>query len=360
MTEKAWVSCDIKAIKTRLEEESERYTPTLEQYFPHIQGREFMVNVIRKYIKGRGKRLRPVLFVLSYQGYEKNSFNPSIYRGALGMELMHLFALIHDDIIDRTDERRGAPSLYKMFENHLQKQKCDNARGDDFAMVAGDIIYSLGLESFMSMDFQSDLKSGAMQYLLQTAVRTGGGEIMELYSSGRDIDLMQRQEISEVYDFKSSWYTFICPLVLGAMLGGAGQKELDLLGKYGKYMGYAFQMKDDLLDLQDKYETKGRKSFDDIRGRKRTLLLWYAFQNASEPDRKTLDQIFSSPEISDQQCLAVRDIYIKTGTFEFAENEIQTSMDNVQKLFSSLSMDKETKKVLRDFCECLLSMEECD
>ena len=350
----------IRTIKNRLEDEAVRYSSTLEEYFPPIKGREFMVRVIREYIIGRGKRLRPILFVLSYQGYEKNSFNHTLYRGALGMELMHIFALIHDDIIDRTDERRGEPSLHKLYESHLQKREYDNARGEDYALVAGDILYSFGLESFISMDVQADLKSKAMHYLLQTAVRTGGGEIMELYSSGTDIDLMNKQEISEVYDFKSSWYTFICPLVLGAMLGGAGHEDLASLKTYGRYMGYAFQLRDDLLDMRDKYDAKERRSFDDIRGKKRTLLLWHACQAASEPDRQLLKEIFCSPEVTLKQCREVREIYRKTRTFEFARKEIRASMEKAQKEFSALSMHPETKKILQGFCEYLLSIEEID
>ncbi len=348
----------IKTIKKRLEEEAARYTSSLEQYFPPVRGREFMVNMLREHIISGGKRLRPILFVLSYMGYTKKGINETIYRGALGMEMMHLFALIHDDIIDKTDERRGKPSLHKLFETRIHNQKYEYARGEDYALVGGDILYSFALVCFMSMDIKADLKSDAMLYLLQTALRTGSGEIMELYNAGRDFDTMKRQELLDLYEYKSSWYTFICPLVLGAMLAETNQKELSSLKKYGLYMGYAFQLKDDLLDMLGKHEAKGRRPFDDIRGKKKNLLLWHAYQAAVEEDRQFLQDAFRFSELTLQQCLAVQQIYRKTKTFEFAWNEICASIEKARKYLPELEMDGDIKKALEGFCEMILNVKQ--
>ncbi|MCK4912832.1 MAG: polyprenyl synthetase family protein, partial [Candidatus Omnitrophica bacterium] len=203
---------------------------------------------IADFILRDGKRIRPTLFIIGYVGFSKRKAL-NLYQSALSVELLHDFFLIHDDIIDKSDTRRGKPSLHKVFDKFLAKRKNIKFNGQDLAIVAADIVYALATKAFLSIKEDSQRKEKALQRFIKAAVHTGCGEFIELLSGIKKIEEINKKDIYKIYDYKTSHYTFASPLSMGAILAGAKQSEINKLSEFSLYMGRAFQIRDDALSM---------------------------------------------------------------------------------------------------------------
>ncbi|NQT28337.1 MAG: polyprenyl synthetase family protein, partial [Candidatus Omnitrophica bacterium] len=183
-----------------------------------------LLKSITNFILRDGKRIRPALFIIGYEGFSKTRA-PGLYQSALSVELLHDFFLIHDDIIDKSDTRRGKPSLHKVFDKFLAKHKNIKFNGQDLAIVAADIVYALAIKAFLSIKEESQRKEKALQKFIKSAVHTGCGEFIELLSGIKKIGEVNKKDIYKIYDYKTAHYTFASPLSMGAILAGAKQAE---------------------------------------------------------------------------------------------------------------------------------------
>jgi len=233
---------------------------------------------IKEFILRPGKRIRPALLVISYLGFAKKCA-PGLYTTAISLELLHDFMLVHDDIVDKSDTRRGRPSMHKAFDRHLAKYKGLKFNGQDLAVVAGDVMYAAAIYAFLSIKEDWRYKELALKKFIEAAMYTGSGEFIELLNGTQSLDDTTKQDIYRIYDFKTAYYTFATPLAAGAILAGAHLKQSELLFRYGVYLGRAFQIKDDILGLFG-YEKKiGKPNLTDLKESKKTLLVWYAYHN---------------------------------------------------------------------------------
>src|ERR1700722_19988358 len=142
-----------------------------------------------EFVGRRGKRIRPMLMLGSYRifGGDRPFENPSLLRAALSLELLHAFILIHDDVIDQSARRRGLPTFHKLVEERLGRLD-DAARiGANVAMVGGDLVFAMALETLRSIDFPAKLTDAALSRLLAYITDTGAGEIYDILLGTRDI-----------------------------------------------------------------------------------------------------------------------------------------------------------------------------
>jgi len=139
---------------------------------------------IREFSLRKGKRIRPLLLILSYKGYSPKSkkIPSSLYSASTCIELLHNFMLIHDDIIDRSNLRRGKPTLHRLLSKIV---KTDNQEklGYDLGIVAGDIVYALAIDAFLSVKEPPERKERALKYFIQTAAFTAMGEFIDTLHS---------------------------------------------------------------------------------------------------------------------------------------------------------------------------------
>ena len=204
----------------------------------------------KEFVLRKGKRIRPLLFVLSYKGYTpRRSYGESrLFKSAASIELLHDYMLIHDDVIDNSDLRRGKPTLHKMFDRRVKTP--DNKKiGTSLAIVAGDIVFALAIEAFLFVQENMDRKEKALKQLVETAAYTGAGEFIDIVFGHKAIDRLSEKDIFLNYTLKTAKYTFECPLLMGAILAGAKSRELKKLSRLGLLAGKAFQIYDDFLDL---------------------------------------------------------------------------------------------------------------
>ena len=302
----------------------------------------------------KGKRIRPVLFVTGYLGYA-GTVAPGLYTSAISVELLHDFILVHDDIIDRSDFRRGKPSMHSMLDKHLARYKHVKFSGQDLAIILGDVIYALGISAFLTIGEDPRRKELALRKLVDAAVCTGSGEFLELLSGTKDIGMMAKKEIYKIYDLKTGIYSFATPLVIGAMLAGAKNEELKRLFACGIYLGRAFQVKNDLADILEKDASHGGPALNDLREAKRTILIWYAYNNSDKQKRSALKNILEKNDPSHSDLLKARNVILDSGAVTYAQRDIGRFVKRAKALYAGLRMRRSYKSVLSDFSDELLS-----
>lgn len=246
-------------------------------------------------IRGGGKRLRPYLTALMHGacGGEKQG---DILRAGLALELFHTFALIHDDIIDHGVLRRDIPTTHVTVLDILKK---GNRTGDiahvanGQAMLVGDLVYLWVFEVFQGISFPEPKKSQAFSYLVRMVNEVIVGEMM-------DVDMTTRGEVEDALLYqktllKTATYTFVRPMQIGAILGGAGEEVLSFCERFGKALGMAFQIQDDLFDVTLSAEELHKTILSDVAEGQHTYFTQYIFTQGTEREKEKLLLYFGKP-----------------------------------------------------------------
>jgi len=342
-------------IKNRVEKELNAYISSIDELYSLKRLSPLLYRNIKDFIRRGGKRLRPALFCISYLGYARKTAQ-GIYRSAIALELLHDFLLVHDDIIDNSLTRRGKPSLHVLFSNYLAKNKDIKFNGEDLALIAGDALYAMALETFLSVKENPRRKELALRKFILAAFCTAGGEFIELLLGTRPIEKVTRSDIYKIYDYKTANYTFSSPLVMGAILAGAGAGEIKNLSDYGLYLGRAFQIKDDIIGLFGKDSETGKSSLTDLNEAKKTILIWYAYNNSKQSARSLIKKIMRLKKTGNKELGEIRGIVIDSGALDYAKGQISRLLDKAQLLLDSLSMREEYRLALDEFSKKTLTV----
>ncbi len=245
--------------------------------------------------EGGGKRLRPALLLLAARscGYAGDS---AVRLGAV-VELIHSATLIHDDVIDSANTRRGRPSA--------------NARwGNQMSVLAGDWLYMQAFEMALQ-----ERKFSVLDVLIDLTQKMVEGELLELDGLGR-IDLTE-EEATELSYRKTACLFSGCAR-LGGILGGVSRDEEESLAEYGLYAGLAFQLVDDLLDFTASYEKLGKPVLSDLKEGKVTLPLIYAMQNGNTQGRKLVAKVLEEKGFHTVRPEEITSLVAETGALERA------------------------------------------
>ena len=194
-----------------------------------------------------GKRIRGVLVKLGYEIEKESSAishqTSDILKIAAAIEILHTGFLIHDDIMDESLRRRGQPSLYSALGG--------NHYGISQAITVGDIALYLPIKLIIESDFLGEYKLKVLSHLSQIVINTGWGQIMDVESASAEASADKGiKDFINLY--KTAKYTVAGPLQIGAILAGADEILVKLLGEFGENLGIAFQIKDDILDGEAK------------------------------------------------------------------------------------------------------------
>ncbi|MDP8289885.1 MAG: polyprenyl synthetase family protein [Candidatus Susulua stagnicola] len=300
---------------------------------------------ISDFILRDGKRIRPTLFIVGYQGFSKKKVS-GLYESALSVELLHDFFLIHDDIIDKSNTRRGKPSLHKVFDKFLAKHNNIKFNGQDLAIVAADIIYALAIKSFLSIKENSNRKEKALQRFIKATVHTGCGEFIELLSGIKNIEEIEKKDIYKIYDYKTAHYTFASPLSMGAILAGTKQSEIDKLSKFSLYLGRAFQIKDDLLSMFFDEKKIGKSTLSDLQESKKTLLIWHAYNHTSKKNKSLIKSILNKKQVTKTDLLKIRRITKESGALNYVQKEINNLTKKAKIVIKTIKMKKKYRNLL--------------
>lgn len=345
-------------IKNAVEKELASFLIRLNKSYSLKKTSPLLFKSIKDFVLRKGKRIRPVLFIIGYLSY-KDKTPKNLYTAALSFELLHDFMLVHDDIIDKSNIRRGSPSLHKMLNNYLDKHEGVKFNGQDLGIVAGDIIYAFALQAFMSLKEQSERKEKAMQRFIDAAVYTGCGELLELLSGLKKLEDITKQDIYKIYDYKTSYYTFALPLSIGAMLAGACEKQTNQLLQAGLYLGKAFQIQDDILGIFGGEKKTGKSSLTDLQEAKKTLLIWYSFNNSNKKIKHTIKNLLSKRKATQENLYAMRKIISSSGALGYGEKQIDYFLKQAFFLLSSSKMKENCKTSLINYFQKLFDGSGC-
>lgn len=308
---------------------------------------------IKEFILRKGKRIRPVLFVIGYRGFSDK--NPSdLYTSALSIEILHDFMLIHDDIVDKSDTRRGKPSLHKLLDKYLSRHKNIKFTGSDLSLIAGDVIYSMAIAAFLSIKEDPLRKEKALKNFIKAAVFTGSGQFLEILTGIKPIEKITRADIFKIYDYKTAHYTFVTPLTTGAILAGAPQDEIAKLFQFGIFTGRAFQIKDDILGMFGNEKKIGKSILSDLQEAKKTILIWHAYNNCGKKDKSVIKKILTKNKVTIKDLVIMQKVITKSGALSYVKKEISLLTNKAKKAVMSCSMDKSYKDALTSYCEHIL------
>lgn len=342
-------------IKNRIELEITDYFLKLGKEYSLNEASGLLFKNIREFVSRRGKRVRPVLFVIGYLGYS-NKAAPGLYRSAVSLELLHDFLLVHDDIIDKSATRRGKPSMHEMFNRGLSNYKNLKFNGQDLAIVTADVIYAMSVLSFLSVRENPERKEQALRKLGEAAMYTAIGEAVELLCGLKDIDKITKNDVYKIYDLKTAYYTFAYPLTIGATLAGANQKQIDNLFKFGVFLGRSFQIKDDILGMFYEQRETGKSNLTDLQEAKKTILIRQAYRNSSGKNKSAIKRILSKKNITKSDLLRMRKLVAESGALDYARKEISSFIKKAKSLNNSSSMHKKYKKLLDSYSQEILKL----
>lgn len=303
----------------------------------------------REFVLRPGKRIRPILFLLAYQGYTRRHTHAQekLWRSAASLELLHDFMLIHDDVTDNSDLRRGKPTLHRLFDQKIRF--CDNARiGPSLAIIAGDIIYALAIRSFLAIREEPRRKEKTLAKLTETAASTGIGQFIDIMLGHLTIKDIKERDIYQLYALKTAKYTFECPLVMGATLAGASTAELKKLSALGVAAGIAFQIYDDFLDLFASQEVIGKPILTDLAESKKTLLVYKTYSRLRGQNRIDFVRILEKKKKEKRDLLAFRQFVVSSGAYALCLREMNSLQKKAMRLCQSLAIKKEFRQTLEE------------
>ena len=236
-----------------------------------------LMAAMRHGVLNGGKRLRPFLVIETANLFEVPVENALSCAAAL--ECIHCYSLIHDDLpaMDDDDLRRGKPTIHKILGNIVQTDDKEKL-GYDLGIVAGDILYAFAIDAFLSIKEDPYRKERALKYFIQTAAVTAMGEFIDTIHGVEKIEKIKEKDVFLNYTLKTARYTFDCPLVTGAILAGADNRDIKKISDLGLYVGQAFQIQDDIIGIFDSEKNIGKSILSDLDEAKKPLLVCHAIE----------------------------------------------------------------------------------
>jgi len=342
-------------IKKRVEQELSLYIRSIDRSYSLSKLSGLLLDSIREFISRDGKRIRPILFCIGYLGFSKKPA-PGLYRSALSLELLHDFMLVHDDIIDKSDTRRGKPSMHALLNRRLKNKRNLKFNGQDLTIVIGDVMYAMALDAFLAVKEKPERKDRALKKLISAALYTGSGEFIELLLGEKPIEKITKRDIYKIYDYKTANYTFASPLTMGALLAGAKNGQIKRLFDYGMCLGRAFQIKDDIIGTFGEKAEIGKSNLTDISEAKRTLLIWYAYNHCDRESKVAIKRVFSGKRPGNKELFKLRKIISESGSLNYARKEIEKLFNEANRSIKSLKMRKDIYRALSSFTRKILTV----
>lgn len=267
--------------------------------------------LLRRQVAAGGKRLRPLMAFWGWvYAHGRPGAQPhSLVQLGSALELLHVFSLVQDDVMDRSAQRRGVPTTHTVVAGaHRRAGALGSSRqfGDSIAVLVGDLSHALAEQ------LVAGLPAAVRSVWRLTTLDLVAGQVSDLVGAAdRRRDMAHARAVARL---KSGAYTVTRPLELGATLGGAGEAKLTVLRQYGAHLGEAFALRDDLLGVWGRPETTGKPVGEDLLDGKATVLLAMADQRLRGPARRLLDQLTEqglSPEQVPQLQRALEDAGIR-------------------------------------------------
>lgn len=270
-------------------------------------------------VRASGKRLRPAFVYWGHRATGADHLD-GVFGPGGAVELLHTFALIHDDVMDRSARRRGRPAVHEaLARTHVEEGLTGDPSwfGVGGAILAGDLAFVWADQMLDTAVLPAAAIERARRVYTQLRVEVMAGQYLDLRLTGREG--AGEVESMHVALLKSGRYTVTRPLQLGAAIGGGSCALLDALRDYGDAAGLAFQLRDDVLGLFGDPTRTGKGALSDLREGKRTVLMLRALGRAGPAEHRLLTQALGDPDVGDEAADRVREIVVDCGALASVE-----------------------------------------
>ena len=316
---------------------------SIEQYIkqlPYPENPQGLYDPIKYVLSLGGKRIRPLLMIMAYNLYKEDT--EKILPQAVALETYHNFTLLHDDLMDNADMRRGFQTVHKKWDSNT-------------AILSGDAMlitaYKLFTENIYG--FQPESQAKALKTFNDATLGVCDGQQYDVDFENRND--VREEEYMEMIRLKTS-LLLACALKIGAELAGANDSDAENLYKFGEKIGLAFQLQDDLLDVYGDPAVFGKKIGGDILCNKKTFMLINALQLADNKQKEALQNWINAKEyLPEEKIKGVTEIYDQINIKELCNNKIVQLFNDALNDLSRVNIEDAKKQPLIDFANWLMT-----
>ena len=313
-----------------------------------------MVKALEDFTMRGGKRIRAAMIYYGYTAFSDENLD-EVIKACICIELIQSFFLIHDDIIDKDELRRGGPTLHKMFEEYHKKnflKKSPEHFGRSIAMLIGDLAGSISNELFADINLKKENKLAAIIELNKMESIVVYGESLDILSELREE--FTKEDLLKVNRYKTSSYTFDSPLRIGALLAGAKKEQIAPLANYAINLGMAFQLQDDILGLFGDQKLFGKPIGSDFREGKTTLLSLKTEELTKGQDIEFVKKMLGNQDITHEEIEKLKKIVKNCGSLNYCINLMKELIQKSQASIKSLPIRSKSKEFLLKVTEYII------
>ena len=290
---------------------------------------------IKYIISNGGKRFRSSLTLMATDLFSNQPL--LAINEAIAIELFHNFTLIHDDIMDKAPIRRNLPAVYKKWDENI-------------AILSGDLLYAIVNQLLSNSPSQSPTLHQIFQ---QTAVEVCEGQSLDM--EFEKLEIISISDYLKMIQLKTA-VLVACSLKMGALIGGASDKDAQLLYDFGFNLGTSFQIHDDILDVFPNENNFGKQVGGDIIEKKKTILFVDFLRKASTEDKNMVNDIIDDKQLSNNQIVSkVKDFYLKYDVLKVAQESKNDFYNKSMVSLRNLSLSEEKKKIIENFSVQLMN-----
>jgi geranylgeranyl diphosphate synthase type I len=287
-----------------------------------------------------------------YYGYQLGKpVDERIWDAAMGVELIHTALLMHDDVMDQDNVRRGKPTTHKYFENG------DPHYGESMAYTLGDIVLTIGYELVLSSKFEPEIVNKATIKLLRGITNTAHGQAYDV-SLEKMVNTWEEEDVIVLHKAKTAIYTYENPLYIGAILAGLGDDVLKILTDYSMDGGVAFQLQDDILGVYGDPEKTGKSANSDLLQGKVTLLILKTLTNGNEQQIHALKKVWGKRTASTDDIEAAKKAIVDSGSLEYSRivsKDFATKAARTAEKLRSLNLNTEAIDFIQGIAEYMVN-----
>ena len=324
-------------LKAELDNRADTFNSYLKRYLQEGKPAK-LYNAAKHLPLAGGKRLRPSIAMLSCESVFGDIKKVMPFASAL--ELTHNFTLVHDDIMDKSNLRRNLPTVHIKF-------------GEPVAILSGDLLFAKSFEAMQDLSIDMSIFKELNYGLIHCVLNICEGQQL-------DMEFEQRKRITEKEYVemirKKTAVLFRLAARGGAIIGSGSKKEIDALTDYGSFLGLAFQIWDDYLDISSDEKILGKDIGNDIRNGKKTLIAVHALEDATGEDKKLLDSVFGNKDALETDIKRILKLFREIKSVEYAKN---TALDYNKKAKKSLEIlrDSDAKNILKELADYSIKRE---
>jgi geranylgeranyl diphosphate synthase type I len=280
------------------------------------------------------------------------------------LEMFHAAALVHDDLLDQSDTRRGKPAVHKNFESLHQAEGWAGSKerfGQAGSVLVGDLMLSWSSEIFGNALLHAptpEIERACREEFSRMRVEIMAGQYLDVLEENaapsRDVSEAVARA-NRVMLYKTAKYSIEAPLLIGAAFAGANQVSRDALGAFAIPLGLAFQLRDDVLGVFGDPQVTGKPAGDDLREGKRTVLVGLTRETLDGPVGRVFDEMLSSRELSDDQIRFLQQTIIGCGALKKTENMLEDLGTESLELLEKIQIDHEAKDALRELARFVIN-----